>query len=265
MLANLFHRSGKLKLAALLLGVMILPAWADEASILKTRESLNEWVETRRQISKERKDWALSKEVLADRINLISDEIESMKDRIAKTREEAAKTKDDRQKLDEENERYIAASKLLKARVIELESRVKAILPMLPDAARERVEPLILALPKDPEDSKVELTKRYGYVIGVLDQLNKFNTEIKVTSETRELPDGRSALVETVYFGLGQAYYVGGDGSVAGIGTVENGKWVWKPANESAPQIGRMLRILKNDEPAAYVPLPVKIDQKAGQ
>ena len=54
------------------------------------------------------------------------------------------------------------------------------------------------------------IAERYQNVVGVLNEVNKFNQDIHVVSELMELPDQPSvkAQVRAIYFGLGQAYYV---------------------------------------------------------
>ena len=84
-------------------------------------------------------------------------------------------------------------------------------------------------------------------------------SEILVTSEVRALPDGSSAEVTAIYLGLGQGYYSGANGSIAGVGTATEEGWEWTPADDAAPEIARVVAILKNEEAAAFVQLPVEI------
>jgi hypothetical protein len=79
-----------------------------------------------------------------------------------------------------------------------------------------------------------------------------------VTTEIRALPDGTSAEVTVVYIGLAQAYYTGGSGRIAGFGAATADGWTWTPANEAAPQVARLVAILKNESPAEFVLLPLK-------
>ena len=69
-----------------------------------------------------------------------------------------------------------------------------------------------------------------------------------------------SAEVTVVYLGLGQAYYAAERGAVAGTGTAGPDGWVWFEAPAEADAIRRVIAILQNTEPAAYVGLPIRID-----
>ena len=96
-------------------------------------------------------------------------------------------------------------------------------------------------------------------MIGILNEVNKFNGDISVSNEIRELPGGVRAEVRTLYLGLSQGFYVTADGAGAGVGLPAEAGWEWTPQNELASEITRAIAILQNNEIPAYVPLPVKI------
>jgi hypothetical protein len=75
----------------------------------------------------------------------------------------------------------------------------------------------------------------------------------------RTLPDGTSAEVTALYLGIGQAFYSGANGKIAGIGTASDQGWVWKQADESAAEIARIIAILNNESVASFVQVPVEI------
>jgi hypothetical protein len=97
-------------------------------------------------------------------------------------------------------------------------------------------------------------------VIGILNEVNKFNrSEITVTSEVRKLAGGSSAEVTALYIGLGQAFYTGSNGTVAGVGHPSEDGWIWEPANDAAAEIAEAIAVLKNEKVASFIPLPVKV------
>ncbi len=230
-----------------------------ESKVDQTREALDKWVETRRVISKEKQDWALGKEMLNDRIALVKREIDSLRGKIddaAKSITEADKKKID---LDAENEKLEAASASLSDIVVKLETRTKALLKRLPEPVRDRVQPLSQRIPEKPDDTKLSLSERFQNVVGILNEVNKFNRNITITSEVRKLGDGATAEVTALYIGIGQAYYVSADGKAAGVGRATDSGWTWTPADDAAPAIAKAIAILKNEQVAAFVQLPVQI------
>ncbi len=245
--------------------ILLVSTWVvaqeatSEANIERTRTSIEQWVETRRIISKERQDWALGKEMLNDRIELVQREIESLEGKIKETQKSISDADKKRVELVEENEALKDAAQALAEMVTAFETRTLALNQRLPDPLRERLKPLSQRIPQDASTTKLSLSQRFQNVVGMLNEINKFNREITVTSEMRLLPDGGSAEVTAVYVGLGQAYYTGANGTIAGVGRPAQDGWYWEQANDVAAEISDVVSILKNEKVAGYVPVPVKI------
>ncbi len=230
------------------------------SDIEATRDALGRWVETRKVISEEKREWALGREILDDRIALLSRELETLEGRVKEA--EASVTEADRKRdeLVAQNETLKASSAKLAEIAAGLETRTKSLVARLPDPIRERIAPLSQRLPEDSAKTELALSTRFQNVVGILNEINKFNRDIVLTSEVRKLPDGTTAEVTAMYLGIGQGYYVGGGGKLAGIGTAGPEGWTWTPANESAAAIALAIGIMKNEQPAAFVPLPVKLN-----
>jgi len=239
-------------------GVML----ADEgAGILSdTRTALEEWVETRRILSQEKRDWTLDRETLTDRIEILKREVESLRARIGGTRSSIAETERKRAELAAENDGLKEASADLLGTVSVLEGRTRQLLVRLPDPIRESVKSLSQRIPEDPQPGEDSLGDRFQNVIGILNEVNKFNREITVTSEVRTLPDGTAAQVEVLYVGIAQAYFAGAQGNVGGIGTPSPDGWTWTPADDFAPQIAQAIAMVKNERVAGFVRLPLRIE-----
>jgi len=224
-----------------------------------TRDTLEKWVETRRLLSEEKRDWALAKDMLTSRAEILRGEVSEVDGRI--TEAEKSITDADRKAADlvAKNDALKLASSELAAMAATLETRTKDLVKRLPDPIREKLRPLTQRLPEDPTKSELPLSTRFQNVVGIVNEVNKFNRELTVTSEVRKLADGSSAEVTAVYLGLAQGYYVGGGGKLAGVGGVTENGWTWTAANEYAPQIAKVVAILKNESPAEFVPVPLGV------
>lgn len=243
---------------------VVTHAQSDAASstneqLQSTRDTLARWVETQQIISREKKDWQLGKEMLEQRISLIESEIETLNTRTEETRKNITEADTKRQKLIDENAELKAASTSLVEIVARLEEKTRGLLASLPGPIVERVEPLSQRIPKDPAATEMSLGERFQNVVGVLNEVNKFNRDITVATEVREMPDGVTAEVETIYFGLGQAYYVTASGDAAGVGRPSEEGWTWTEADHLAERVIQAIAILKNEQVPAYVSLPVEI------
>ena len=240
------------------------PSWDGPHNFLvgdveNTRTALGKWIETQRVISKEKRDLVLAREMLTERIGLVEREIKSLEVKISEAQESIDEADKKRTEMIEDNEKLKEASNSLGSTLVSLEGRTKQLLKRLPDPIRERVKPLSQRLPDDNIECKLSVAERFQNIVGILNEVDRFNREISVTSEVRTLKDGSSVEVTALYIGIGQAYYASGNGNIAGIGTVSKNGWDWRQANEAAYQIIDVISILKNEKVATFIQLPVEI------
>lgn len=242
-----------------LLSAPMLVAQGNAESIEAARTSIEKWVETRQLITREKREWQSSREMLTDRTALLKREAETLRTRIAEATESIADADRKRAALVAENEQRRATSERLVEVIGGLEARATRLIARLPEVLKDRVRPLSQRIPAKPEDSRLSLSERFQNVVGVLNEVNKFQREITVVSEVRTLPDGTTAEVSAVYLGIGQAWYASADGKAAGVGSAGAEGWTWQPANDAAPAIRAAIAILKNEQVAAFVGLPVQV------
>ncbi len=224
----------------------------------ETRLTMGKWIETQQIISKERNEWQQGREILVSRIDLVKREVASLEEKIQQAQtgiEDAGKK---RALFVDENEQLKVDGHELFAALAVIEAEVQRLLKALPEPVRLKLQPLALRIPVDPLTSKVSAAERFQNVLGILNEVNKANSEITVSYEVRELANGKPSEVRALYVGLGQAYYVSASGE-AGIGLPTSGGWTWKPSNEVAKDVFTALEILQGKHTPAFVPLPVKI------
>jgi hypothetical protein len=258
------HRGRAVALTASLLGLLCVGALnagqpQDSERIERTRAAIEKNFEARRTLSRERKEWALGRETLAARIDVVQAEIDGLRKKLDEARNNVATTDSKRSELALEKDRLQSATRALGAVLAGLETRTRELIARLPDPIRERVRPLSQSLPANPAATELSLGQRFQNVIGILNEVDKFNRDITVTTEVRTLSDGTSAEVVALYLGIAQGYYVGGNGLLAGVGTATPDGWVWTPANAAAPEIAAAIAILQDEQVASFVRLPLEI------
>ena len=259
---------------ALLVAVLLCSAIAaaplraqEGAGIEATREALARWTEAQRIISREKQEWRLGKQTIEARIAVSRREIESLEKRIADADKGVAEADQERAGKLAEKEQLDAVAARLGERVSALEARVTRLLPRLPEPLANNIKPLTQLIPATPElaaEKKLSLSQRFGNVIGALNMIGKWNREVTIKSEVRQLANGQSVEVSVIYIGLGQAYYAGGvdkegKATVGGIGAATATGWNWEPADAIAPAIQQAISIYKNEQLARLVRLPVRI------
>jgi len=224
------------------------------------RTALEKYVETRRIISSEKRKWAEGKQMLTDQIEVVKSQIEALRAKITEARNSLTEADEKKAALVDDNRELSEAAAALTGTVAALEARAEELLPRLPEPVRDRVRMLSQQLPENPDQTELSLGKRFQNVVGLLNEINKCNREITITSEVRTLADGTSAEVTALYVGIGQGYYVTAKGDAAGIGTATAAGWTWTPADDAAERIAKTIAILKNEQPADFVRLPIRIE-----
>ncbi|NUP94590.1 MAG: DUF3450 family protein [Planctomycetaceae bacterium] len=258
-------KTRRMRLACGGIGALALAAAAGAAAqqgpegLDEARGALERWVETRKVITQEERDWTLGKELLTDRIALVQREIDGLKGRIGEAQGSIQEADRKRDELVAQNEKLKEASGKLAALVASLEARTLALLARSPEPIAERVKPLSQRLPKAGETTKASLSERFQNVVGILNELNKFQREVTVTSEVRQLTDGTSAEVTVLYIGVSCAFYASADGRAAGLGNSTATGWEWQPANERAADILKAIAVFRNESVAEFVQLPLRV------
>lgn len=233
----------------------------DVADVEATRDALDRWMQTRALISREKSEWVLGRQVLDERAAVLEREIAELRTKTDEARKGIVDAETKRDELEAVRKGRAEASQVLSTRIAGFEGRVLNLLDRCPEPVRERVRLFSQRIPLDPAQAQGSPSERYQFVIATLNEINRFQREVTVTSEVRELPDGSSAEVTVLYAGLGHAWYVGADGKTAGVGRRGPSGWTWLPAPEAAAGIARAVAILKNEEIAAFVQLPLDVGQ----
>jgi hypothetical protein len=229
-----------------------------------SRELLNKYYDTRKVLDKERSEWKLGKDVLQSRVDLLDSQL---KDLAGKTEEEGKtiSTNDtEREKLDARNKELLAVQDQQFDIVDKMEARVRKLWKMLPGTLQAKLQPQYDGMPvegKKRDEIKATAAERFLKVLAILNEVNKFHSDITVVNERRKLDDGREVEVRTIYFGLGVAYYAGSEetAEVAGIGTPGADGWVWKALPSEAKRIDLLIGMNKGEKVADFVSLPVDI------
>lgn len=236
----------------------VAPQQAPPASLEGARLTLSKWIETQQIIAKERNDWAQGKEILQGRIDLVGKEVSVLKEKISQSEAAVSESNRKRDELVAENDQLKALAGQLDSSARSMEAQVRALARSMPEGVLTKLQPLLDRIPAEGATVRVSTAERFQNVLGILNEMNRANSEISVAYEIRKLADGSSSEVQVIYVGLAQAYYVSPSGE-AGIGTPGPEGWTWKPLPNAAGDILFALEIIQGKHSPAFVPLPVTI------
>jgi hypothetical protein len=230
-----------------------------ETALNEARSTLDKWVETRQLISKTRSDWQSDKELIEQSIQLFARELRAVEEQMTKLGTNSTQVEKERAQaealLKSSNESLDRAKTFAR----EIEGKITKLAPQLPAPLQEILKPLLNRMPTDSTATRILATERVQVIVGTLNELDKFNNAVTIFSEKRKNQKGEEVAVESVYVGLGAAYFVNDAGDFAGLGSPGSNSWEWTIKPELASAVREAVRIYRNEHPARFVSLPVSI------
>jgi hypothetical protein len=244
-------------LAAVLLAASLADA---ESAADGFRARMEKWVEARTLLSKERSDWAVEKQYLESTRDLLRRERDALREEVKTLEASQGGADEERRELLLRRGEYQRLAGVLAGEIADLEAQVMALAPRLPEPLQKRLEPLLVQIPDDPENTTAPLGQRLVNVLGVLAQADKWNGTATFVGETRAVAGDQKVQIRTLYWGLGQAMYVDARGETAGVGRPGPDGWAFEDDPSLADQAKLLLDIYEgNVDTIAFVPMPVEI------
>ena len=223
------------------------------------RSILEQWVQARQLVAKTRADWVAEKDVMEASSRMFERELKDLDAKVAGLGEASEQVVRERQELQTEKELLLKANATAKALATGHEQQLRALTQRLPDPLKQRVQPLLERFPEDPESTRLTAAERLQTLVGLVNEIEKFNASISVESEVRTNAEGKEIMVETIYLGLAQAYYVGEGGQFAGVAVPGEQGWQTTTRNELGPTIAKAIAMYRNQEAAAVQVLPFEV------
>ena len=230
-----------------------------QTPLSETRATLEKWVETRQLISKTKADWQTDKETLEQTMALYERELQSIGEQMSKVttnNTQVAREMAEATALQESSKLTLDAARKF---ATEFESKVKSLAPKFPAPLQDILKPLLARMPADPANTKMLAAERLQVLVGVLNELDKFNNAVNLFNEKRKNEKGDEVSVQTVYLGLGAAYFVNEAGDFAGVGAPGASGWEWTVKSDIAPKVQEVVKIYRNERAARFVTLPASV------
>ncbi|MEZ5276283.1 MAG: DUF3450 family protein [Opitutaceae bacterium] len=235
---------------------------AEGPNLSETRSALSQWVELRKLISEESTNWRVDKELMADTLEVLSKEMELLDARIVAAEENTTVADQKREDLSAENEKLKEASRAVEGAMPDMEAQIRELVKWFPEALNMRIEQLLKRMPsaERARSTRAALGERVQNIVGILQEVEKFDRQITIVTELKALESGEMAQVKTMYIGLGQGFFVDENARYAGIVRPSAEGWVEEIRNDLAPKIRDAVKIYEGEKLAEFVPLPVEIN-----
>ena len=243
----------------LTLALVLASGLGRAAGLEEARTALEQWVKTRQVISQTQTEWSAEKETLGQGLELLQRELQTIETQFAGVSTNSVQVDKERLQAEESLQASQAALQRIEQFATALQQEVTQLLPRLPAPLQDLIKPFLNRLPVATAATRVTGLERVQALVGALNELDKFNNSVSVFSEKRKNAQGAELSVQTVYVGLGAAYFVNETGDFAGTGSPGPDGWEWTVKPELGGAIQEVLRIYRNEKPARFIPLPARI------
>lgn len=225
----------------------------------QARSILEQWVATEKLISEEANQWEVEKAIIEAEIETLEAEISILRERISRAEETTSAADARRRELVETSDRLREQVQVIESLVPQFEAKLHSLSPRLPEPLLASVRTFLQRIPRSGESTRLSIGQRVQLLVGTLQQIDNFSRQVNVVRELQSTPDGRTAEVSTIYFGLANAYFVDGTQTYAGFGTPGPNGWEWTTDASLARRIANAVAVYDTSRLAEFIPLPVLI------
>lgn len=233
------------------------------ADLAATRSLVKEWVAAEKALADEYNAWEAKRQLLDDLLDLKAEEVAALRASIAAITENASQADKARSELVMQRD----ALEMHRSNVAEflegITPSIRAFQAWVPEPLQAQLDPLFKKMAAVDAPVTTSLAEAMQAMVAILQALNQFDQSVTVHSSLRSLEGGQQVEVETVYLGLGIAYYRSLSGQLAGYGQPTESGWNWTVQSELAPAIADALAVANQQVQAAeFIKLPVKIAEE---
>lgn len=251
---------GALLLASFVSWLTINSSLAQESQFDQTRAHIEKWVQTRQLIAKKKADWRVERENIKQSIGLLKKEIDLLGKEIENTKEIDSEADAEKQRINLNLEDLKTSNKVVDDALWAMERQALTLMSRFPESLKDRTTSVRTRIPLKKEDLRnYSAAERMQNVVAMLNEADRFNSAITLSVEIRKGLDGKERQVQVIYLGLGQAYFVDQNDSIAGTGLPDSEGWAWSFNNDLASKIREVIDIYENQKPAEFVSVPVNI------
>jgi len=236
------------------------PGIAQGSKFDETRAHIEKWVQTRQLIARKNSNWRVEQDNIRQSIDLLKKEIGLLEKEIAATKQVDSESDAEKQRITLSLQDLKKSNKVVDDVLWTMERQALALMARFPEPLKDRTTGVRTRIPLEEKDLLGRsAAERMQNVVAMLNEADRFNSAITLTVELRKDAKGKDRQVQTIYLGLGQAYFADEKGTIAGAGVPGSDGWTWQTMPELAEKIRRVIDIYENRRPAEFVPVPVNI------
>lgn len=218
---------------ALLPILFYLPA---SASKLDPLLKLKEWVGVEKTYSREKEEWGVKKVWIGEQITLGAVQLKLLQEKCEAIKVVLNDSEKETESLLTTQKELDLQAQQLEAILGKIEKTLLELRIQFPEPLQKELETAFLKITDRETPTDIRLSERFQNALSIFGVVQSFNQKVTITETLRTTEQGQTYLVDTLYLGLGQAYYAGAKD--AGIGVLTDRGWQW----ESYPALRKLIQ-----------------------
>lgn len=243
-------------LAALFL-TFSAPSFTQELQSQRLQTLVSQWNQIERQSDQLQHSWALQKPIIQQRIQLLNQQRNKLKQKLQTQNTTKTNATKLRLELSKEQKKLETDQQQTTHTLYEIARNMRAIAPRLPRPLSDAWQ---AELPSKTGKQQIDNNKLLDNILTLLEKVDDFQKQITQHQQIMTF-DEEQVLVDQIYLGIGQGWYISRDGKYAGIGRPSGHAWQWHANNTLAPEIVNLLENLQSNKQLTLTAIPVLLKE----
>ncbi|MFO7821366.1 MAG: DUF3450 family protein [Lentisphaeria bacterium] len=229
------------------------------------QQLVKEWVKLQKETAGTAESWQMERGLLQDEVTILQNRRKKVVEKVQALRSQTANDAKTIQSLKKRNERLKEIHSELQVAIIETDRKLMDLIPLLPTSVKDALLPETTQLRKDLNgDRAMSNPQRLQTTVAVLKAIQKADNQLHTGTLVLSAPQRSPIEMQVLYIGLGQAFAVSPDSTMAARGLPVNGEWQWQWNAGIASEVAEAISILKEKSTADFVRLPFKKSKPSG-
>ncbi|MBC3764778.1 DUF3450 family protein [Neptunicella marina] len=221
----------------------------------KTEKLVGQWLDIERQTAALNSEWQEEKPMLEQRLTLLNAEYKQLQQILNKSQDVQSEVDKQRTSLLNEQSELEQQQQTIGEFVTRLNQTLSELKGQLPPVMLKSWQKEDKAL-----TDETNVSQQLQVALAKLSKLSEFANRISVNEGTVTTENGQLVLVKQLYLGVGQAWFVNHDNTMAGTGHATADGWQWTfDSNLDATEIAKAVAIFEKQKQAELISLPLTL------
>ncbi len=225
----------------------------------QTDNLIQKWLAIEQQRNAMINDWHQQEPLLKQRLVLLKQEQAQLERNLNSASVNDSEVEKKRAQLLKSQNNMESGQALLEKSLVDYFQVIAEIQPQLPPPLFNAWQKKLAAA----EFTSADITQKLNTLLELLEQLNDFEQRISHAETALMLPTEqgeKEIMVQQLYIGLAQAWYVSLDGTIVGRGIPEKSGWRWQPDNSVDGEVVlNAITMIERRSEAQFLQLPISL------